>query len=140
MTAFKLSIGERNEKKQGDRAAPHEERRARHFAALRDWPRNHVRSQGCNLDVIGRSAGHSQQVVTGFKSTIGVRHEKTRIPRVVLTGAPRKAGERLGDELFNLDEKTKAAAPQRHGLRAPCKKRRERSSGAVQPVTSKEPT
>ena len=37
VTAFKLSIGERNEKNRG-RAAPHDERRARHFAALRDWP------------------------------------------------------------------------------------------------------
>jgi len=65
-------------KKTGDRAAPHEERRDRHFAALRDWPRNHVRSQGCNLDVISRSAGHSQQVVTGFKSTIGEHHGKIK--------------------------------------------------------------
>ena len=59
------------------------------------------------------------------------------MPCVVLTGAPQKAGERLGDDLFSLDEKQK---PQRHGLRAPCKKRRERSGGAVQPVTSQEPT
>ena len=46
-------------KKPGGREAPHEERRARHFAPLRDWPGNHVRSPECNLDVRSRSAGHS---------------------------------------------------------------------------------
>jgi hypothetical protein len=39
--------------------------------------------------------------------TIGERHEKVRMPRVVLTGAPQKAGERLGDDLLNRHEKSK---------------------------------
>jgi len=76
--------------------------------------------------------------VTAFKSTIGERHGKARMPCVVLTGAPQKAGERLGDDLFNLDGENKSR--KRHGLRAPCKKRRERSGGAVQPVTPQKPT
>ena len=48
--------------------------------------------------------------MTGLKSNILERHEKACMPRVVLTGAPQKAGERLGDDLFNQDEKTKAAS------------------------------
>jgi hypothetical protein len=66
--------------------------------------------------------------VTAFKLSIGERNEKARMPRVVLAGAPHKTGERLNDDLFSLGEKQK---PQSHGLRAPCKKRRERSSGAA---------
>jgi hypothetical protein len=42
--------------------------------------------------------------VTAFKFTIGERNGKARMPCVVLAGAPQKAGERLGDDLFNLDE------------------------------------
>jgi len=39
-----------------------------------------------------RSAGHSPKaVVTGLKATIGERHEKARMPRGVLTGAPPKS-------------------------------------------------
>jgi len=56
--------------------------------------------------------------VTAFKSTIGERHEKARMPCVVLTGAPQKAGERLGDDLFNLDEKTKTASATAYALPA----------------------
>jgi hypothetical protein len=141
--------------------------------------------------------------------------KNSRLPSLVLAGAPQKTEERLVDDLFNLGEKTKATsatayalpaksagsapavqcsrslskslrdrlqghdrgmprknkcrmpcfvqtgapckgqgAPSRrpfqpgrenksrkhHGLRAPCKKRRERSGCAVQPVTSQEPT
>ena len=36
----------------------------------------------------------------------------------MLTGAPQKAGERLGDDLFNLDEKTKAASATAYALPA----------------------
>jgi hypothetical protein len=42
--------------------------------------------------------------VTGLKSNILERLEKACMPRVVLTGAPQKARERLVDDLFNLDE------------------------------------
>jgi hypothetical protein len=54
--------------------------------------------------------------VTGLKSYILERHEKAAklvtpcMPRVVLIGAPKKAGERIGDDLFNLDEKTITAS------------------------------
>jgi len=56
--------------------------------------------------------------VTAFKSTIGERNGKADTPSVVLTGAPQKAGERLGDDLFNLDEKTKAASATAYALPA----------------------
>jgi hypothetical protein len=55
----------------------------------------------------------------------------------VQIGAPRKAGERLGDDLFNLDGKTKATSATAYALPA---KARERSGGAAQPVTSQGPT
>jgi hypothetical protein len=49
--------------------------------------------------------------VTAFKLSIGERHEKARLPCVVLIGAPQKAGERLDDDLFILGEKLKPQAP-----------------------------
>jgi hypothetical protein len=66
--------------------------------------------------------------VTGLKSTIEERHGKASMPCVVLTGAPQKAGERLGDDLFNLDGKAKTASATAYALPA---KARERSGGAV---------
>jgi hypothetical protein len=75
----------------------------------------------------------------------GKKPPAVRPGRAVLTGAPRKAGERLVDDLrrscdsklFNLDGKAKAASATAFALPA---KARERSGGAVQPVTSQKPT
>ena len=39
----------------------------------------------------------------------GKKPPAVRPERAVLSGAPRKAGERLGDDLFNWDGKTKTA-------------------------------
>ena len=33
--------------------------------------------------------------------------KNSRLPSLVLAGAPQKTGERLGDDLFSLDEKQK---------------------------------
>jgi len=67
----------------------------------------------------------------------GEKHPTVRPGRVVLTGAPQKAGERIEDDLFNLDGKAKAASATAYALPA---KAKERSGGAAQPVTSQGPT
>jgi hypothetical protein len=64
------------------------------------------------------SGGHSAALVTAFKTTIEERHGKARMPCVVLIGAPQKAGERIGDDLFSRDEKTKAASASAYALPA----------------------
>jgi hypothetical protein len=44
--------------------------------------------------------------------------KNSRLPSLVLAGAPQKTGERLGDDLFSLDEKTKAASATAYALPA----------------------
>jgi len=66
---------------------------------------------------------------TPRKSTHAMCGADRRSPKS--RGAPRRRPFQPGRE--NKSRK-------RHGLRAPCKKRRERSGGAVQPVTSQGPT
>ena len=92
---------------QKSRAARHGECRARHFLRASDWPET---TSGAQVQP-GRgslSAGHS---ATGRdRPQVTIENKKSRC-HVVLTGAPQKAGERLGDDLFSLDEKQKPQAP-----------------------------
>jgi hypothetical protein len=45
------------------------------------------------------------------------KRQKSRLPSRVLAGAPRKTGERLGDDLLYLDEKQKGGAGHSASLR-----------------------